>query len=374
MKLPVGFRRILFLGSPGPSSRVCAKVREFSDDFLEGDITLYNEGGKPCVLVDGFRAISLSGAGRSAAPGGTRDLTYHVAWQRLPDESPKPALSPLPLDQLKAAAQSALDHVVDVRGHSELEAALCALDDLAAAQLARGLREMGVTPSVTFDAATLQVATPMRPVFERLMAGLVRHGLLRKKEAGFEPVPGFAEAADSAGKVLRNYIEKHPGHLPEALLCEGNCAELGSILRGEKDAVQVLFSGIGAELLDQFYGDGLFTSHWLAAIAAAVSTAARSLPEGRGLRILEIGAGTGGLASQVLPLLERGLHSYTFSDVSAAFFSGAAQKLAAFSEVEFKIFDLEKPGVEQELEAASIRFHHRDQRAARRPRCARRIA
>ena len=374
MKLPVGFRRILFLGSPGPSSRVCAKVREFGDDFLEGDITLYNEGGKPCVLVEGFRAISLSGAGRSAAPGGTRDLTYHVAWQRVPDESPKPALSPLPLEQLKAAAQSALDHVVDVRGHSELEAALCALDDLAAAQLARGLREMGVTPSATFDAATLQVATPMRPVFERLMAGLVRHGLLRKVGAGFEPVPRFAEAADSAGKVLRNYIEKHPGHLPEALLCEGNCAELGSILRGEKDAVQVLFSGIGAELLDQFYGDGLFTSHWLAAIAAAVSTAARSLPEGRGLRILEIGAGTGGLASQVLPLLERGLHSYTFSDVSAAFFSGAAQKLAAFSEVEFKIFDLEKPGVEQELDAASIRLHHRDQRAARRPRCACRIA
>ena len=121
MKLPVGFRRILFLRSPGPSSRVCAKVREFSDDFLEGDITLYDEGGKPCVLVDGFRAISLSGAGRSAAPGGARDLTYHVAWQRVPDESPKPALSPLPLDQLKAAAQSALDHVVDVRGQSELE-------------------------------------------------------------------------------------------------------------------------------------------------------------------------------------------------------------------------------------------------------------
>ena len=78
------FARILFLGSPGASSRVCAKVREFSDDFLEGDIALYDEGGKPCVLVDGFRAISLSGAGRSAAPGGTRDLTYHVAWQRTP--------------------------------------------------------------------------------------------------------------------------------------------------------------------------------------------------------------------------------------------------------------------------------------------------
>jgi acyl transferase domain-containing protein len=243
IKLPVGFRRILFLGSPGASSRIGAKVREFGDDFLEGDITIYNEGGKPCVLVDGFRAISISGAGRSAGSGGTRDLTYHVAWQRVPDESPKPALSPLPLDQLKAAAQSALDHVVDVRGHSELEAALCALDDLAAAQLARGVGEMGVTPNITFDATTLQVATAMRPVFERLMTGLVRHELVRKKEGRFEPAADFARAADSAEQAMRDYIKKHPGHLPEALLCQGNCAEFGSILRGEKDAVQVLFSG-----------------------------------------------------------------------------------------------------------------------------------
>ena len=50
-----------------------------------------------------------------------------------------------------AAAQSALDQVVAIRGSSELEAALCArLDDLAAAQLARGLREMGVAPSASF--------------------------------------------------------------------------------------------------------------------------------------------------------------------------------------------------------------------------------
>src|SRR4029077_2928534 len=129
-----------------------------------------SEEGQPCVLVDGFRAISLSGAGRSAGPGGTRDLTYHVAWQRAPDESPRPALAPLPLDQLKAAAQSALDHVLDVRGQSNLQAALCGLDDLAAAQLVRGLQEMGVAANIPFDEATLQVATAMQAVFERLMA------------------------------------------------------------------------------------------------------------------------------------------------------------------------------------------------------------
>ncbi len=355
MKLPVGFARILFIASPGASSRVCAQVQDFGDDFLEGDIALYDETGKPCVLVDGFRAISVAGAGRSA-PGSARGLTYHIAWEQTPSEVTRPGLAPIPLKEMRAAAQEALDRVITVRGRSVLEEALSSVDELAAAQLARGLRDMGVKSGTPFDTGTLRVAAPMRRAFERLAAGLARHGMLAKKENGWEPTPGFAAAADSAGGVLRSFIEKHPGHLPEALLCEGNCNELGAILRGEKDAVQVLFSGIGAELLEQFYGDGLFTSQWLGALAAALSVAARRLPEGRGLRILEIGGGTGGLASQVLPLLERDLHSYTFTDVSAAFFSAAQQKLAAFPEVEFKLFDLEKPGNDQDLKAASFDF------------------
>ncbi len=356
MKLPVRFGRILYLGSPGAAARVSAKVQEFADDFIEGDIEIYDKGGKPCVLVDGFRAISLAGAGRATAPGVTRLVAYYVAWERTPNDLASPALPPLPLEQLQATAREAIDRVIATRGHSDLEEALRAADDLAAVQLARGFRDMGVAPKTTFDADRLRVAAPMRPAFERLTAGLVRHGLLRKTKSGWQPTAAFAKAADSADKILRNYIQAHPGHLPEALLCEGNCSELGAILQGEKDAVQVLFSGIGAELLDHFYGDGLFASHWIAGIAAAVSAAARHLPEGHGLRILEVGAGTGGLASQVLPLLERGLHSYLFSDVSAAFFSGAGQKLASFPEVEFKIFNLEKPGTEQELAADSFDF------------------
>jgi NADPH:quinone reductase-like Zn-dependent oxidoreductase/NAD(P)-dependent dehydrogenase (short-subunit alcohol dehydrogenase family)/acyl carrier protein/SAM-dependent methyltransferase len=58
----------------------------------------------------------------------------------------------------------------------------------------------------------------------------------------------------------------------------------------------------------------------------------------------------------LLPLLERGLHAYTFSDVSAGFFSAAAQKLAAFPEVEFKVLDLERLGTEQDFAAGSYDF------------------
>lgn len=356
LKLPVRFSRILFLRSPGAAAQVRASVLQCNDEFVEGRLALYDDAGQPCVLVDGFRAISVAGVRRAGAQGGTRDVLYHVDWQRTPSSAtPAPRL-PLPLEQLHAAAAHALEQVLATRGRAELQAAMAAGDDLAAAQLARGLREMGVTPRGKFSAKSLRVAAPMQPAFERLMSGLVKRGLLTKEDAGYRPTSAFNTAAKKANDTLRTFVETQSGHLPEALLCAGNCAELGAILRGEKDAVQVLFAGSGAELLDQFYGDGLYTSHWLAAIAATLQEAERRLPEGRGLRILEIGGGTAGLAAHVLPMLQRGLHSYTFTDVSAGFFPGAMQKLAAFPEVECKIFDLEKSGSEQDLEAESFDF------------------
>ncbi|HST31614.1 MAG TPA: SDR family NAD(P)-dependent oxidoreductase, partial [Chthoniobacterales bacterium] len=227
-------------------------------------------------------------------------------------------------------------------------------DDLAAALLCDGLRNMGVETGKIFTAESLRVDPTMQPGFEQLMLKLEKRGLLEKDDSGYRPTSAFTDSVNSALQAQRSFVNRHPGHLPEALLVAGSCAELGPVLRGEKDAVEVLFAGTGTELLDQFYGSGLLSSHWLAAIAAAVQETARALPEGRGLRILEVGAGTGALSAQVLPVLERGLHNYVFSDISAGFFPGAMQKLAAFPEVETKIFDLEKPATEQGFELGSF--------------------
>lgn len=355
MKLPVRFSRILFLRSPGAAVRVQTSVIDLSEDFVEGRLGLYDEAGEPCVLVEGFRAIAVAGT-RRGAPGGTRDVLYHVGWERTPAKTGLAPVPPLPLEQLHAAAADALESVISTRGRVELQQAMAAGDELSAALISAGLIAMGASEAAPFTLDSLNVAPQMQPATGRLMLGLARHGMVTPFGTAYQATPKFTKAAAAAPETLRNFIEKHPGHLPEALLVSGNCAELGAILRGEKEAVQVLFSGLGADLLDQFYGDGLYTSQWLAAIAAAIKEAANHLPEGRGLRILEVGGGTAGLAAQVLPMLERGLHQYVFTDVSAGFFSPAMQKLAAFPEVECKVFDLEKPGTEQDFAAGSFDF------------------
>jgi len=356
LRLPVRFARILFLRSPGISCLVKAGVQQANDEFVEGNIDLYDETGRPCVRIDGFRAICVEGGRRTGRNGKGRDVIYHVGWEKTASNVAPKLIEPLPLGRLRAVAQVALDEALDMRGRDHLHAASIAGDELTAAQIASGLRDMGVETSdgAWFTATSLGVSNAMRASFHQLVDNLVKEKLLTRTGETYQPTPAFVQAADSAQKLLRYCVETYPGHLPESLLCGATCAELGAIMRGEKEAVQVLFSGSGAELLDQFYGDGLVTSPWLAAIGRAVGEAARHLPEGRGLRILEIGAGTGGLASQILPLLERGLHSYVFSDVSGSFFPAARQKLAAFPEVEFKVFNLERSGTEQEFEAGGF--------------------
>ena len=274
MKLPVRFARILFLRCPGAASLVRASVLQCNERVRRRAHRLYDEAGQPCVLVDGFRAISVSGARRSSAPGEPRSCsTMSTGSARRPRRPPAERCRRRRLERLRAAAQR------DPRTRcsrcavaAALQAAMAAGDELAAAQIARGLREMArigrgdrrVHGGFAADRAA------MRPVFERLMAKLgdARFFLKAGRLATVPP----ALFHDGGGRRARRRCgassRQHPGHLPEGLLCAANCAELGPILRGEKDAVQVLFAGAGAELLDQFYGEGLYTSHWLAAIAA----------------------------------------------------------------------------------------------------------
>src|SRR5688572_5709382 len=119
MKLPVRFARILFLRSPGAAARVRASVVECEGEFVEGRIALYNDAGQPCVLVEGFRAISVASV-RRGGTGGRRDLLYHLDWERTPLPARHAFEAPLPLERLRAAAQGALDEVLALRGRAAL--------------------------------------------------------------------------------------------------------------------------------------------------------------------------------------------------------------------------------------------------------------
>lgn len=357
LKLPVRFGRILYLASPGSKARVCAQVTENNEELIEGRVELYDSDGRPAVLIEGFRAVSLGATRRSASESGTDSLLYHLDWERLPTILRGAPAKPVPLDDLRTTATRTAEEILSLRGARQLQEVMQAEDDLAAAQVAAGLQRMGVEPGKTFNASALGVIPSLHSAFGRLADSLVRRGALEKAgDEEWRPTGKFADLATKAPGLLQEFLTRHPGHLPEGLLCGSAGRDFESIMRGEKDAVQVLFSGAGADYLEHFYSDSPFGSHWLAAIAAAVQQAAETQPEGRGLRILEVGAGTGGLASYILPLLECDLHRYVFTDASGGFFPAAQQKLSTYTGVEFMTFDLDRDALEQGFDPGTFDF------------------
>lgn len=70
------------------------------------------------------------------------------------------------------------------------------------------------------------------------------------------------------------------------------------------------------------------------------------------MRILEIGAGTGGTTATVLPSLrssysERMFLSYTYTDISSGFFPGAKERFKDFPGIEYRVLDISKDPIDQ---------------------------
>ena len=83
-------------------------------------------------------------------------------------------------------------------------------------------------------------------------------------------------------------------------------------------------------------------------VAEAVGTAVSGLPAGRRLRVLEVGAGTGGTTGSVLGALPAGRTDYEYTDISAGFFAEAAARFGdGGAEVRYRVLDIERDPVEQ---------------------------
>ena len=187
MKLPVRFARILFLRSPGAVRArarrgACSATRNSS----KAGSSLYDDAGQPCVLVDGFRAISVVGrpprrrVRRHARRALPRRLGAHAA-----AACPASAGPPLPLAQLARRRRRRAGGSHRPARPSRNCTAPWPPATTSPPRSSRTVCARWASRGREFTADSLRVATPMQPVFERLMASLVKRGLLTKVAAGY---------------------------------------------------------------------------------------------------------------------------------------------------------------------------------------------
>ncbi len=170
---------------------------------------------------------------------------------------------------------------------------------------------------------------------------LVQQGDRFRSEAGFAPVP-----LDPYWRAADECLEDDPGTLAYLKQCG---ALLGDVLTGRKSALETLFPEGSFALAEGLYETSPAARYLNPIVAKAVSNTVRGIGQHRNARILEVGGGTGGTTSAILPLLESGQAEYWFTDLSELFLGRARRKFAAYPFMHYAIFDLDRPIEEQGL-------------------------
>jgi SAM-dependent methyltransferase len=219
-----------------------------------------------------------------------------------------------------------------------------ALDQLATAYIVRTFIALGVFTSVgsTLRASDLVASFSVQPMYRLLMIRwlqkLAREGLLVESGDLFTAAQPLRAAEPQS---LETAVEPLFADAPMLLEYVKNCGrQLTSILVGQTNALDTLFPGGTLELAEAIYHRAAL-SRYFNAIAGAVASAFARQHRGM-LRVLEVGAGTGGTTASILPLLPAERTEYTITDVSDFFLGRAAERFQPLNGLKLGLLDLER--------------------------------
>ncbi|KAJ4419137.1 putative secondary metabolism biosynthetic enzyme [Gnomoniopsis sp. IMI 355080] len=179
-------------------------------------------------------------------------------------------------------------------------------------------------------------------------------GVWRRTEV---PINVNGSAQSSPRAVLDNILEKYPDFASLNKLIAHAGTNLADIWTGRKDTVSAVFgSPEGREYLEDIYGPAHpskafhlllkdFMIRFLDGISLETVGQQHEPPL---LKIIELGAGTGGTAKYLAPLLadysDRVRTTYTFTDLAHGFTGQAARKFRQYiSFMDFRVQDIEQP-------------------------------
>lgn len=143
-------------------------------------------------------------------------------------------------------------------------------------------------------------------------------------------------------QLFNSLSSQYPSASTELTLLERCASQLASVLRGKSDPVQLVFPEGDLTTATQLYQESPGTKVMNTLVQQAVLSALEQLPPYRGVRVLEIGAGTGGTTAHILPHLRPEQTEYVFTDVSALFTSKAQEKFKDYPFVHYQILDIEQ--------------------------------
>ncbi|CAL9334460.1 L-threonine 3-dehydrogenase [Streptomyces sp. enrichment culture] len=311
------------------------------------DLAVTDGTGRVVAELTGCRLRGVA-AGRNEE---LQQLTQVLrAAPRAGDHRGGPVPLPAPADLVRAAARHAATE-------AERDARGCAAPAFAPrikttighwaadtfARLLPGAREF--SPEDLRAAGVL----PQYDRYVRLLTGMAqRAGLLRR--AGGDP-PDRERLRFTGEPRPLEHLRACARDFPQwisAIAVYTRCGtRLPQILTGETDPREVLFAEADRHLVEALYNDTPDMRALGRCARSLLAGALETWPADRPLRVLEVGAGTGGTTAVLLPALPPHLTRYVYTDVSEGFFPRARARFGAGGLVEYRTLDLDRDPVRQ---------------------------
>ncbi len=372
--LPFGWER-LWIGGPWPDRVLChVRLRESDPDrsaetngdtaeVLSADLRIYDGNGSLLGSLSGYAIKRATRAALLSAEEGLDELLYEIEWR----DQPRPG-GILPADFLRTPAEVAADSPV-FRSYLADEGVGAADEARMQAELERLARSYALSTlerlgwerraGARVDAADLRrrlrVLGEHEHLFGRILELLEDAGVLRGTTEGLVVAVGASDPlpeglpADPAEEATR-LAGLYPHGANEVALLRRSAGALPEVLRGREDPLSLLFGDETPRAGD------LYTQApvWRAAnrmLGDVVEMIVAGLPEGRPLRVIEVGAGIGSATACILPKLEPGRFEYAYTDISAGFFADAESRFSGEdTRIEYRVLDIEKDPVAQGFE------------------------
>ncbi|MEM7674933.1 MAG: SDR family NAD(P)-dependent oxidoreductase [Myxococcota bacterium] len=325
-RLPVGVRRFIAWPQPGGWPKEVEVQTWLTDapEATEASLVVRTRSGAPVAVVEGVKLAEVPGL---AAPTDDRTHGLHqVEWiQRSRTGSMRVCL-PDPsevVDDLRASFADCLE-----------SAPLVAY-------------RQGVAGLETRARAWARTIAD-QPEFERL--SFAPESVKNQRLAA--RIRALAVEASSSPAPHTDL----PMVATELTLLERCASRAVDVMAGRCDPIsELLFPGGDSSALREIYGQAAGPNLMNAQVASIVDGALKALNRDEGVRILEIGAGTGATTEKILDGLSETRASYTLTDLGAPLVQAAVSRLGSrYSRLDGRVFDVSKDPTAQGFGDASI--------------------
>jgi 2-polyprenyl-3-methyl-5-hydroxy-6-metoxy-1,4-benzoquinol methylase len=184
---------------------------------------------------------------------------------------------------------------------------------------------------------------------KRLLEILCEQGIVEMRDGRLVASNRASGLSKDSATIYEELMHQYELYAVDARLVKLTGPMLAECLMGEVDATKLLFgSDHAANTLQEYYTNSPVLAVATAQVVTLITATLDKIekPSNTTVRILEVGAGTGGTTRQLLEALAQ--HNvkvdYTFSDISPSLVTKAKRRFARFSSwVTFTKLDLEAP-------------------------------